>query len=110
LDKLPLYAVKSKPTAVFTDSGRADQIDLTSPASIRSVDPVIQRAPGDTRNAISSLKASAVADLTIELQRARRWRSPESKACEGTICTLMFADRTRAKQLAHRHRLKKMSR
>jgi predicted RNA-binding Zn ribbon-like protein len=79
---------------------------------------------------------------TIELQRARRWRSPESlllpiaealakllaeedladvKSCEGATCTLMFADRTRgrsrrwcsmgicgnrAKQIAHRHRLK----
>jgi predicted RNA-binding Zn ribbon-like protein len=78
----------------------------------------------------------------IEFQRARRWRSPDSlllpigealakllaeedlsdvKACEGTICTLLFADRTRgrsrrwcsmeicgnrAKQIAHRHRLK----
>ena len=78
----------------------------------------------------------------LELQRARRWRSPESlllpigeamarmlaeedlsdvKACEGASCTLMFADRTRgrtrrwcsmeicgnrAKQIAHRHRLK----
>lgn len=79
---------------------------------------------------------------TLELQRVRRWRSPESlllpiaealarflaeedlsdvKACEGPTCTLMFADRTRArsrrwcsmgicgnraKQSAHRHRLK----
>jgi predicted RNA-binding Zn ribbon-like protein len=79
---------------------------------------------------------------TLELQRARRWRSPESlllpigealarllaeedlsnvKACEGTTCTLIFADHTRgrsrrwcsmeicgnrAKQVAHRHRLK----
>jgi predicted RNA-binding Zn ribbon-like protein len=78
----------------------------------------------------------------LEFQKARRWRSPESlllpigeslarllaeedlsdvKACEGTTCTLMFADRTRgrsrrwcsmkicgnrAKQVAHRHRLK----
>jgi predicted RNA-binding Zn ribbon-like protein len=78
----------------------------------------------------------------LELQRERRWRSPESlllpigealarllaeedlsdvKACEGTTCTLMFADRTRgrsrrwcsmeicgnrAKQIAHRHRLR----
>jgi predicted RNA-binding Zn ribbon-like protein len=54
----------------------------------------------------------------IELRRARRWRSPESlllpigealakllaeeplsdvKACEGTACTLMFADRTRGR-------------
>ena len=80
--------------------------------------------------------------MTLELERARRWRSPESlllpigealarllaeedfsrvKACEGASCTLMFADRTRgrsrrwcsmeicgnrAKQIAHRHRLK----
>jgi predicted RNA-binding Zn ribbon-like protein len=80
--------------------------------------------------------------FTLEFQRARRWRSPESlltpiaeaiakvlaeedlsdvKACEGVTCTLLFADRTRsrsrrwcsmevcgnrAKQIAHRHRLK----
>jgi predicted RNA-binding Zn ribbon-like protein len=79
----------------------------------------------------------------LEFRRERRWRSPESlllpigdalarllaeedfsdvKACEGPICTLMFADRTRgrsrrwcsmeicgnrAKQIAHRHRTKK---
>jgi predicted RNA-binding Zn ribbon-like protein len=78
----------------------------------------------------------------LELQMMRRWRSPESlllpvgealakfvceedfadiKACEGHICTLMFADHTRrrarrwcsmaicgnrAKQAAHRNRLK----
>jgi len=78
----------------------------------------------------------------LEFQRGRRWRSPESlllpiaealarmlaeeslsdvKTCEGATCTLMFADRTRArsrrwcsmgicgnraKQIAHRHRLK----
>ena len=81
----------------------------------------------------------------LDFQRARRWRSPESlllpigealarllaeedlsdvKACEGATCTLMFADRTRArsrrwcsmeicgnraKQIAHRHRLKESS-
>ena len=78
----------------------------------------------------------------LELQRMRRWRSPESlllpvgeamarfvcdedfsdvKACEGQSCTLMFVDHTRgrarrwcsmttcgnrAKQAAHRNRLK----
>lgn len=78
----------------------------------------------------------------LEFQRARRWRSPESlllpigeamarllaeedltdvKPCQGRTCTLMFADRTRArsrrwcsmeicgnraKQITHRHRLK----
>jgi predicted RNA-binding Zn ribbon-like protein len=78
----------------------------------------------------------------LELQKIRRWRSPESlllpigealakfvceedftdvKACEGHICTLIFADHTRrrarrwcsmavcgnrAKQAAHRSRLK----
>jgi len=78
----------------------------------------------------------------LEFHRTRRWRSPESllvplaealakmlaeedlsnvKACEGAICTLIFADRTRArsrrwcsmeicgnraKQIAHRRRLK----
>jgi predicted RNA-binding Zn ribbon-like protein len=79
---------------------------------------------------------------TLAFQSGRRWRSPESlllpigeamarmlaeedfsdvKACEGASCTLLFADRTRArsrrwcsmgicgnrsKQIAHRHRLK----
>jgi predicted RNA-binding Zn ribbon-like protein len=79
---------------------------------------------------------------TLEFRRARRWRSPESllipigeaiakmlaeedlssvKKCERAACTLMFADRTRArsrrwcsmeicgnraKQIAHRQRLK----
>ena len=78
----------------------------------------------------------------LEFQIERRWRTPESlllpigeslarmlaeeglsnvKACEGAACTLMFADRTRArsrrwcsmslcgnraKQIAHRHRLR----
>lgn len=78
----------------------------------------------------------------LALQTARKWRSPESlllpigealarfvctedfsnvKACEGPVCTLLFADHTRAhsrrwcsmamcgnraKQAAHRHRLK----
>jgi hypothetical protein len=31
-----------------------NQIDLISPPSTRSVEPVIQRAPGGTRNAINS--------------------------------------------------------
>ena len=78
----------------------------------------------------------------FELQAVRKWRSPEAllspiaeilaqfvcaedftyvKACEGSVCTLLFADHTRsrvrrwcsmaicgnrAKQAAHRHRLK----
>jgi predicted RNA-binding Zn ribbon-like protein len=78
----------------------------------------------------------------LELQPMRRWRSPEAlllpigealarlvctedfsnvKACEGSACTLLFADQTRgrarrwcsmaicgnrAKQAAHRHRLR----
>jgi predicted RNA-binding Zn ribbon-like protein len=78
----------------------------------------------------------------LSLQTMRKWRSPESlllpigealarfvctedfsnvKACEGSVCTLLFADHTRshsrrwcsmamcgnrAKQAAHRHRLK----
>ena len=34
------------------------QIDFTSPPSMRSVEPVIQRAPGETRKAISSAISS----------------------------------------------------
>lgn len=82
----------------------------------------------------------------LQFQRTRRWRSPDSlllpiaealaqfvceedltnvKACEGSTCTLMFADHTRgrarrwcsmeicgnrAKQAAHRNRLKGQTR
>lgn len=81
-------------------------------------------------------------DATLALQPMRKWRSPDAlllpvgealaqfvctedfsnvKACEGSVCTLLFADHTRghrrrwcsmamcgnrAKQAAHRHRLK----
>jgi hypothetical protein len=37
---------------------RSRQIDFTSPPSIRKVEPVIQRAPGDTRKAMSSAISS----------------------------------------------------
>jgi predicted RNA-binding Zn ribbon-like protein len=86
--------------------------------------------------------ASSTGHGTFEFQRLRRWRNPESlllpvgealaqlvstvhfsqvKACEGPVCTLLFADHTRgharrwcsmaicgnrAKQAAHRNRLK----
>lgn len=89
--------------------------------------------------------ARIVAGGGLRFQPMRRWRSPEAlllpigealakfvceedfsqvKACEGSACTLMFADHTRgharrwcsmalcgnrAKQAAHRHRLKRGS-
>ncbi|MGY4381992.1 hypothetical protein ACVWZ3_009631 [Bradyrhizobium sp. i1.3.6] len=37
---------------------KTDYIDFTSPPSIRNAEPVIQRAPGDTRNAINSAISS----------------------------------------------------
>lgn len=85
---------------------------------------------------------SGSADGVFQLERMRRWRTPEAlllpigealarlvcaedfldvKACEGPTCTLLFADHTRgrarrwcsmaicgnrAKQAAHRHRVK----
>ena len=89
------------------------------------------------------IAAARDASPILELQNLRRWRSPESlllpiaealakllldenflniKACEGTACTLMFADHTRArtrrwcsmdicgnraKQAGHRSRIKR---
>jgi predicted RNA-binding Zn ribbon-like protein len=86
--------------------------------------------------------APAGRDMPLQLQTARKWRTPEAlllpigealaglvctedfshvKACEGPACTLLFADHTRghrrrwcsmalcgnrAKQAAHRHRIK----
>lgn len=87
-------------------------------------------------------ESAATGEAIFELRPARRWRSPEAlllpiaetlaqfvcsedftfvKACEGPVCTLLFADHTRgharrwcsmalcgnrAKQAAHRQRLK----
>lgn len=90
----------------------------------------------------SQITPRSMGEGAFELQRFRRWRSPEAlllpvaeelarlvctedfshvKACEGAACTLLFADHTRgharrwcsmaicgnrAKQAAHRNRLK----
>ena len=92
--------------------------------------------------AFSQITLATAADAPFELRATRRWSSPEAlllpiaetlarfvcsedftyvKACEGPVCTLLFADHTRsrarrwcsmalcgnrAKQAAHRQRLK----
>jgi predicted RNA-binding Zn ribbon-like protein len=111
---------------------------LTSRA-MRELEPLNRLLERD--EAFSRVVAHRHGDA-LELQRMRRWRSPESlllpvgeamakfvcdedfsdvKACEGQDCTLMFVDHTRgrarrwcsmaicgnrAKQAAHRNRLK----
>jgi predicted RNA-binding Zn ribbon-like protein len=111
---------------------------LTSRA-MRELEPLNRLLERD--EAFSRVVAHRDGDA-LELQRMRRWRSPESlllpvgeamakfvcdedfsdvKACEGQDCTLMFVDHTRgrarrwcsmaicgnrAKQAAHRNRLK----
>jgi predicted RNA-binding Zn ribbon-like protein len=112
-----------------------------NPAALRELDPLNSLlARGE---AFSQIHASRdESGDRLELHATRRWRSAESlllpiaenlaqficeenfsdvKACEGTSCTLMFADHTRrrarrwcsmaicgnrAKQAAHRERLK----
>jgi hypothetical protein len=55
-DQRDLASVKPAHARVRLEE--AGQIDFTSPPSMRSVEPVIQRAPGDTRKAISSAISS----------------------------------------------------
>jgi predicted RNA-binding Zn ribbon-like protein len=113
------------------------------PGSLRELDPLNALLARD--EAFSRILRQGEADRPFQLQTTRRWRSAESlllpigealakficeenfsdvKACEGTSCTLMFADHTRrrarrwcsmaicgnrAKQAAHRERLKHKS-
>jgi predicted RNA-binding Zn ribbon-like protein len=111
------------------------------PAALRELDPLNRLLARD--EAFSQIHAAHdETDGGLELHTTRHWRSAESlllpiaenlaqficeenfsdiKACEGTSCTLMFADHTRgrarrwcsmaicgnrAKQAAHRERLK----
>jgi predicted RNA-binding Zn ribbon-like protein len=112
-----------------------------TPKALNELDPLNRLLERD--EAFSQISRHRHNDgARLELQMMRRWRSPESlllpvgealakfvceedfadiKACEGHICTLMFADHTRrrarrwcsmaicgnrAKQAAHRNRLK----
>ncbi len=112
-----------------------------TPRALRELDPLNRLLERD--EAFSQIARHHGGDGNgLELRRMRRWRSAKSlllpigealakfvceedftdvKACEGHICTLMFADRTRrrarrwcsmavcgnrAKQAAHRSRLK----
>jgi predicted RNA-binding Zn ribbon-like protein len=112
-----------------------------TPAAIRELGPLNELLERD--EIFSRLAVSRDSDGDrLELQTTRLWRSPQSlllpigeslarcvcdedfvniRACEGKVCTLIFADRTRrrgrrwcsmamcgnrAKQAAHRNRLK----
>jgi predicted RNA-binding Zn ribbon-like protein len=112
-----------------------------TPAAIRELSPLNELLARD--EAFSRIAMSRDSDGDrLELQTMRLWRSPQSlllpigealarcicdedfvniRACEGKVCTLIFADRTRrqgrrwcsmatcgnrAKQAAHRNRLK----
>jgi predicted RNA-binding Zn ribbon-like protein len=110
-----------------------------TPRALRELEPLNRLLQTD--EAFSQISRRGDGDR-LELQRVRRWRTPESllvpigealakfaceedfadvKACEGHSCTLLFADHTRrrarrwcsmaicgnrAKQAAHRDRLK----
>jgi hypothetical protein len=49
---------QAEPRGLAANEPLRCQMDFTSPPSMRSVEPVIQRAPGDTRKAISSAISS----------------------------------------------------
>jgi predicted RNA-binding Zn ribbon-like protein len=112
-----------------------------TPEAIRELDPLNKLLARDEAFGRISIDRHGGRDR-LELRMLRRWRSPESlltpigealarlvcdedfaniKACEGHVCTLMFADHTRrrarrwcsmavcgnrAKQTAYRNRLK----
>jgi predicted RNA-binding Zn ribbon-like protein len=112
-----------------------------SPNALRELDPLNKLLAHDETFSLIHRHHDGHGDR-LELHRTRRWRSAESlllpigeklaeficeenfsdvKACEGSSCTLLFADHTarrtrrwcsmaicgnRAKQAAHRERLK----
>jgi predicted RNA-binding Zn ribbon-like protein len=112
-----------------------------TPKAMRELGPLNELLKRDETFSRIALRRDSGGDR-LELQTMRPWRSPESlllpigqalakcvcdedfasiRACEGQVCTLIFADRTRrrarrwcsmavcgnrAKQAAHRHRLK----
>jgi predicted RNA-binding Zn ribbon-like protein len=112
-----------------------------TPAAIRELSPLNELLARDEAFSRITARRESVGDR-FELQSLRLWRSPQSlllpigealarcvceedfaniRACEGKVCTLIFADRTRrrgrrwcsmamcgnrAKQAAHRNRLK----
>ena len=112
-----------------------------TPEAMRELGPLNELLMRDEMFSRVARRRDANGDR-LELQMMRRWRSPESlllpigealakcvcdedfaaiRACEGRLCTLIFADRTRrrgrrwcsmavcgnrAKQAAHRNRLK----
>src|SRR6202041_138907 len=112
-----------------------------TPKAMRELGPLNALLERDETFSRIALRPDGDVDR-LELQTMRLWRSPESlllpigealarcvcdedfaniRACEGHVCTLIFADRTRrqgrrwgsmalcgnrAKQAAHRHRLK----
>jgi predicted RNA-binding Zn ribbon-like protein len=117
---------------------------LTSKA-LTELDPLNRMLGRDeifSRIAVRPTGQEPLGQVPFDLQTVRRWRTPDAlllpvgealarlvcaedfshiKACEGPVCTLLFADHTRgharrwcsmaicgnrAKQAAHRHRLK----
>ena len=112
-----------------------------TPAAIRELGPLNELLEGDEMFSRIAVSRDSEGDR-LELQTIRLWRSPQSlllpigealatcvcdedfaniRACQGKVCTLIFADRTRrrgrrwcsmamcgnrAKQAAHRNRLK----
>jgi predicted RNA-binding Zn ribbon-like protein len=110
------------------------------PAELQELAPLNKLLACD--ESFSQIKPATGPDAAFELQDTRRWHTPEAlllpiadtlarfvcaenfayvKACEGPVCTLLFADHTRsrarrwcsmaicgnrAKQAAHRHRVR----
>lgn len=125
----------------FRDFVRKHMGRPLTPQAVRELGPLNAILERDETFGRIALRPDGGVDR-LELQTARRWRSAESllapiaeavarcvcdedftniRACEGHLCTLIFADHTRrrgrrwcsmavcgnrAKQAAHRHRLK----
>ncbi len=122
----------------FVRQHKGQSLTAESFGKLEPLNRLLERDEAFSKIALMSTSGHAV----FELQRSRKWRSPEAllvpigeamarcvctedfahvKACEGPACTLLFADHTRgharrwcsmalcgnrAKQAAHRQRLK----
>jgi predicted RNA-binding Zn ribbon-like protein len=126
----------------FVQKHRGRPLTRDDLKELEPLNRLLERDESFHQIALATTPAIAPGGNPFELQAARRWRSPDAllfpiaetlaqfvcsedfthiKACEGPVCTLLFADHTRgrarrwcsmalcgnrAKQAAHRQRLK----
>jgi hypothetical protein len=91
--KIPSVLRLSQEVGIFNPS--LGQIDFISPPSTRSAEPDIQRAPGDTKNAISSSISSGSRSGQCQLPSGS-WLSPPQPSCRAAPLQCWRQERRRS--------------